>query len=71
MHFIIQHISLNIILQWINGNKIMEHQIGHLPFEKEINSVVKFGEENHLTVAVDNTLSQDSVPQGYVDDIPT
>ena len=40
--------------------------MGHLPFEAEITTMARFGEKNRLTVAVDNTLNQVSVPQGKV-----
>jgi beta-glucuronidase len=40
--------------------------MGHLPFEAEISSYVHFGSKNRITVAVDNTLLQTSVPQGKI-----
>lgn len=42
----------------------MTHDIGHLPFEADITNLLKFGEENRVTVSCDNTLRQDTVPQG-------
>lgn len=44
----------------------MNHEIGHLPFEVEISLPLKFGEKNRVSVAVDNTLVQTSVPQGKI-----
>lgn len=52
---------------WLNGVKIMSHQIGHLPFETEITTFLKFGKENRLTVACDNTLLSSTIPQGKVE----
>lgn len=43
---------------------VTNHEMGHLPFEAEISSYVAFGGKNRITVAVDNTLLQTSVPQG-------
>ena len=45
---------------------MVEHQIGHLPFEVELTNVVKFGAANQITVAVNNTLDQYSIPQGAI-----
>lgn len=39
-------------LQWINGIKVADHKIGHLPFEAEISTQLKFGQENRITVLV-------------------
>lgn len=44
----------------------MSHEIGHLPFQKEITSFLNFGGNNRITVACDNTLLADTIPQGYV-----
>ncbi|KAI7815367.1 beta-glucuronidase [Rhyzopertha dominica] len=51
---------------WINGELVMSHEIGHLPFQKEITSFLNFGGNNRITVACDNTLLADTIPQGYV-----
>ena len=42
--------------------------MGHLPFEAEITSLINYGGKNRITVAVDNTLLQTSVPQGKIVD---
>ena len=44
--------------------------MGHLPFEAEISSYLVYGGKNRITVAVDNTLLQTSVPQGKIIDTP-
>ena len=46
----------------------MNHEMGHLPFETEITEKVIYGYENRITVAVDNSLTQTSVPQGRITD---
>lgn len=46
---------------------MMSHEMGHLPFQSEISSVLLFGAINYVTVACDNTLLSDTVPQGRVD----
>ncbi|XP_067629861.1 beta-glucuronidase-like [Eurosta solidaginis] len=53
---------------WVNGHKVMSHAIGHLPFEAEITSTVKFGAENRLTLLCDNTLFNTTIPQGTVEE---
>ncbi|XP_015111462.1 beta-glucuronidase [Diachasma alloeum] len=59
--------SVNYLAQvWINGDLVTNHEMGHLPFEAEINSYIFFGVKNRITVAVDNTLLQTSIPQGHV-----
>lgn len=60
-----------MLVQWINGHLVMMHEIGHLPFEKEITSKLRFGAKNRVTVEVDNTLYQQSVPQGRLVEINT
>ncbi|XP_044758780.1 beta-glucuronidase isoform X2 [Coccinella septempunctata] len=52
---------------WINGIKVLSHQIGHLPFQVEITDFVNFGKENRVTVSCDNTLLEDTIPQGKLE----
>ncbi|HHV80219.1 TPA: beta-glucuronidase [bacterium] len=49
---------------WINGEKVLEHKGGFLPFEAEITQIVKFDGENRLTVAVSNILDWTTLPPG-------
>lgn len=58
------------IFQWINGHVAGSHEIGHLPFVFEITSLLQFGKQNRVTVAVDNTLLQTTLPQGSLQDLP-
>lgn len=53
-------------MQWLNGDILINHEIGHLPFEAEISSFVVFGGKNRVTVAVDNSLLKTTVPQGKI-----
>lgn len=47
----------------------MSHEIGHLPFVEDVTQYLKFGQENLITVAVDNVLLQTTVPQGYISEL--
>jgi len=53
--------------QWVNGIKVVEHAGGHLPFLAELNPASLSAQGNNIvTVAVNNTLTGDTVPQGRV-----
>ena len=54
-------------MQWINGEKLMEHDGGHLPFEAEVTELLNFGESNRITVAANNTLTPTTLPPGTVE----
>ncbi|XP_031835054.1 beta-glucuronidase [Nomia melanderi] len=59
--------SVNYLAQvWVNGGLVTNHEMGHLPFEAEISTYLVYGGKNRITVAVDNTLLQTSVPQGRI-----
>ena len=49
---------------YVNNVKAIEHRGGFLPFEGEISSLIKYGEENEILISVDNTLSWDILPPG-------
>lgn len=51
---------------WINGEKVLEHKGGFLPFEEEITSFVEFGRENRITIAVNNILDWTTLPPGEI-----
>ena len=56
---------------WLNGEFVTEHSGGHLPFQAEVSGVLKFSAQNLLTVAVNNTLTRFTLPQGeYRQDSP-
>ncbi|KAH8300078.1 hypothetical protein KR044_009523, partial [Drosophila immigrans] len=56
---------------WLNGQLAMRHSIGHLPFEGEVGSFIKYGGENQITVMVDNRLNNRTIPQGQVTKQPS
>jgi beta-glucuronidase len=55
---------------WLNGTHVAGHVVGHkggyLPFEADITSVARLGEENRLTVRVNNILDWTTLPPGVV-----
>lgn len=42
----------------------MNHTGGHLPFETDVTSYLDFSKLNLITVALNNTLSDGTIPQG-------
>ena len=54
------------IFQWVNSVFLVEHEMGHLPFEAEIQDIVKYGSFNFVTVAVNNTLTPHTLPPGKI-----
>lgn len=57
------HLAL-ILYQWVNGVEAVQHSGGYLPFEAMISKHLKFGHSNVVTVAVNNTLTPWTIPQG-------
>ena len=51
---------------FFNGKPIINHTGGHLPFQADVTNILKFGSANLLTVAVDNSLTSSTVPQGVI-----
>lgn len=49
---------------WLNGEQIADHQGGFLPFEVEIADKLKDGQENLLTVAINNFIDDTTLPVG-------
>ena len=54
------------IFQWVNSVFLVEHEMGHLPFEAEIQDIVQYGSFNFVTVAVNNTLTPHTLPPGKI-----
>ena len=50
---------------YVNGSLVVEHKGGFTPFEVELNDVVSIG-KNRLTVAVDNTIDDSTLPVGAI-----
>ncbi|XP_023331589.1 beta-glucuronidase [Eurytemora carolleeae] len=51
---------------YVNGRHVGSHSGGHLPFSFNLSAVLNFSQENWITVAVNNTLTRYTVPQGSV-----
>uniref|UniRef100_A0A8C2A5U9 Beta-glucuronidase n=1 Tax=Cyprinus carpio TaxID=7962 RepID=A0A8C2A5U9_CYPCA len=53
---------------WVNGVKVTEHVGGHLPFEADISGVLRqtSGNQCRITVAVNNTLTLETLPPGTI-----
>ncbi|XGW20277.1 hypothetical protein V3C99_003803 [Haemonchus contortus] len=49
---------------FFNSKEVGSHVGGHLPFEFDVTNVAKLGAINKITVAVNNTLSWSTIPQG-------
>lgn len=49
---------------WVNGQRVGEHEGGHLPFAFEVTDRVRFGAENVIAIMVENHLRPDRVPSG-------
>ena len=50
--------------QWLNGEHVVNHTGGHLPFSADVTRVIRYGKPNLLVVAVNNTLTETTIPQG-------
>ncbi len=51
---------------WINGILVKEYIGGFLPFEAEVSQWVKYGQENHIVICVNNELTWQTFPPGQV-----
>lgn len=51
---------------WVNGVEVSQHRGGYLPFAADVSHVVHYGLENRLTVVVNNELSWDLLPPGFI-----
>ncbi|WKX91034.1 hypothetical protein Q1695_009680 [Nippostrongylus brasiliensis] len=49
---------------YFNSQEVGSHIGGHLPFQFDVTQISKFGATNKITVAVNNTLSWSTIPQG-------
>lgn len=55
---------------WVNDTQVAEHEGGYTPFEADITGVVQPGGEIRITAVVDNILTWQSIPPGYVEETP-
>jgi beta-glucuronidase len=51
---------------WVNGREVARHRGGFLPFEADLAGAVVLGGENRVTVAVNNILTWDILPPGFI-----
>ncbi|XP_060612892.2 beta-glucuronidase [Anolis sagrei] len=51
---------------WVNGVQVAEHAGGHLPFEAEIGHLLTPGEPCRITLALNNTLTPETLPPGTI-----
>ncbi|XP_069954209.1 beta-glucuronidase isoform X6 [Cherax quadricarinatus] len=51
---------------YLNGLSLTSHEGGHLPIMAEITSGLVYGRENLITVAINNTLTPETIPQGSI-----
>lgn len=51
---------------WVDEQEVMSHEGGYLPFEADITDFVEPGSCFRVTVAVDNRLSWQTIPPGYI-----
>jgi beta-glucuronidase len=56
---------------WVGDTQVMEHVGGYTPFEADISPHVAAGQTAHVTVAVDNRLSWQTIPPGFVEETPS
>ncbi len=55
---------------WVDGAEVMSHAGGYTPFEADITDLVTPGEQVAVTAVVNNELSFQTIPPGYIEDTP-
>lgn len=55
---------------WINGQFVSSTDLPFLPFASDITDYIKPGEENTISIAVNNELAPDDIPPGFSGKIP-
>jgi beta-glucuronidase len=55
---------------WVDSTRVVEHQGGYTPFEADVTDMVEPGVENRITVVVNNVLTWQTIPPGYVIETP-
>ncbi|XP_013419298.1 beta-glucuronidase [Lingula anatina] len=51
---------------WVNSIEVVKHTGGHLPFEREVGEHLKFSGANRVTIAINNTLTPETLPPGEI-----
>ena len=49
---------------WVNGKAVCYHEGGNIPFAMDISSAIQVGQENRVTIRVENELKPERVPVG-------
>jgi beta-glucuronidase len=55
---------------WVDDTQVAEHEGGYTPFEADISELAAPGAEIRITAVVNNILSWQSIPPGWVEDTP-
>ena len=55
---------------WVDETQVAEHEGGYTPFEADITELVEPGTEVRITAVVDNVLTWQTIPPGYVEETP-
>jgi beta-glucuronidase len=55
---------------WVDETQVGEHEGGYTPFEADVTDLVGPGDEIRITAVVNNILSWQSIPPGYVEETP-
>jgi beta-glucuronidase len=56
--------ALHTAAVWVNEQLVAQHDGGFTPFEADVSDSLKYGQDNWIIVAVDDTVSLETVPQG-------
>jgi beta-glucuronidase len=51
---------------WLDDHRVAEHEGGYTPFEADITALVRPGDEHRLTIVVNNELTWQTIPPGFV-----
>jgi beta-glucuronidase len=55
---------------WVDETQVAEHEGGYTPFEADVTGVLEAGAEVRITAVVNNVLTWQSIPPGYVEETP-
>jgi beta-glucuronidase len=53
-------------VMWVNGREVTSHKGGYLPFEADITEIINYGQENRVTLVVNNILDWTTIPPGEI-----
>ena len=55
---------------YVNGRPVVTHEGGYTPFEADVSELVRPGDADRITVAIDNRLTWQSIPPGFIEQTP-